>query len=90
VPVALLVVIDPRHRPVAATLVYALGVFVMWLTRVGRTPAFQPQMPSWEMTTLALLITLGTALLGAAAARRAADVVMRCTEASPTYERPSI
>jgi len=84
VPVALLVVIDPRHRPVAATLVYALGVFAMWLTRVGRTPAFQPQMPSWEMTTLALVITLGTALLGAVAARRVADVVMRSTGASPT------
>jgi len=83
VPVALLVVIDPRHRPVAATLVYALGVFAMWLARVGRTPAFQPQMPSWETTTLALVITLGTALLGAVAASRVADVVMRSTEASP-------
>jgi hypothetical protein len=85
-PVGLLVAIDPRRRPVAATLVYALGVFAMWLTRVGRTPAFQPMMPSWETTTVALAITLGTALVGAVAARWVADVVMRATEPSPTEE----
>ena len=82
--------IDPRRRPVAGTLVYALGVFAMWLTRAGRTPAFQPMMPSWETTTVALLITLGAALLGAVAARRVAVLVVRSTEASPTYERRSI
>jgi len=86
VPAALLVAIDPRRRAEAATLVYALGVFAMWLTRVGRTPAFQPMMPPWETTMVALLITLGAALVGAVAARRAADVVMRAAELSPTEE----
>jgi hypothetical protein len=86
VPVALLVAIDPRRRAVAATLVYALAVFAMWSTRVGRTPAFQPMMPAWDTTTVALVITLGVALVGAVAARWAADVVIRATEPSPIEE----
>ena len=77
IPVALLVAVDPRRRPVVATLAYAVGVFAMWFVRVGRTPAFQPMVPSWETAAVALVVTLGTAIAGAVVARWLADVVRR-------------
>ena len=45
-PVVLLVALDPRRRPVSATLVYAVGLFAVWGATVGRTPAFQPMVPA--------------------------------------------
>ena len=85
VPVALLVALDPRRRPLPATLVYALGLFMIWGTRMRWLPAFQPIVPALGPTAAALLITLGSALVGAVAARWLADNLTR-TERSPRRE----
>jgi hypothetical protein len=76
VPVLLLVAPDPRRRPALATLAYAVGVFVMWRIRVGGTPAFQSIVPGPEAAVIALLLTLGLALVGAVAARGLADALV--------------
>ena len=73
IPVLLLVAVDPRRRPVPATLVYALGLFALWALTIGRTPAFQPMMPGPATTVTALVITVAMAVVGASAARRLAE-----------------
>src|SRR5437867_11903701 len=75
-PVLLLAAADPRRRPLAATLVYAIGLFVFWALTIGRTPAFQPMMPALGPTVVALAITAVMALIGASAARRLADILV--------------
>src|SRR5262250_3057369 len=44
-PVLLLVAVDPRRRPLAATVAYAIGLFAFWALAIGRTPAFEPMIP---------------------------------------------
>ena len=75
VPVLLLVAVDPRRRPLASTLVYAIGLFALWALTIGRTPAFEPMMPGLGPTVAALGITLVMALIGGIAAHRLADVL---------------
>ena len=81
-PVLLLAAADPRRRPLAATLVYAIGLFVFWALTIGRTPAFQPMMPALGPTVVALAITAVMALIGASAARRLADILVRAESGS--------
>ena len=81
-PVVLLVALDPRRRPVAATLVYAVGQFAVWGVTIGRTPAFQPMVPGPGPTAAALLITLAMALVGGVAAQGLANSLTRA-ERSP-------
>jgi len=69
VPVLLLVAVDPRRRPLSATVVYAVGLFAFWAVAIGRTPAFEPMMPGMGPTAVALAITIGAALIGGSAAR---------------------
>ena len=76
-PVVLLVALDPRRRPVAATLVYAVGLFAVWGVTIGRTPAFQPMVPASGPTAAALLITLAMALVGGVAAHWLANSLTR-------------
>jgi hypothetical protein len=80
-PVLLLVALDPRRRPVPATLAYAVGLFALWAFTIGRTPAFQPMMPGLGLTVAALLITTVTALIGGTAARSLADTLARVDRA---------
>ena len=80
-PVLLLVALDPRRRPVPATLAYAVGLFVLWAFTIGRTPAFQPMMPGLGLTVAALLITVVMALIGGTAARWLADTLERVDRA---------
>jgi hypothetical protein len=82
VPVLLLVALDPRFRPVPATLAYAVSVFAIWGFTMGRTPAFQPMVPAMGPTAVALLLTLGMALVGGVAAHRLAGSLAR-SERSP-------
>ena len=77
VPVLLLVALDPRRRPVPATLVYAGGLFALWALTIGRTPAFQPMMPGLGTTIAAFLITIVMALIGGTAARWLAESLAR-------------
>lgn len=82
VPVAFLVALDSRRWPVPATLSYAVGLFLVWGIRISRLPAFRPMVPAPGPTAVALLITLGMAILGAVAATWLADVMSR-SERSP-------
>jgi hypothetical protein len=75
VPVLLLVAVDPRGRPLPATLVYAVGLFAFWALVIGRTPAFEPMAPGLGSTVAALLATVVMALIGGTAARRLADTL---------------
>ncbi|PYN33714.1 MAG: hypothetical protein DME01_17595 [Candidatus Rokuibacteriota bacterium] len=76
-PVLLLVGVDPRRRPLPATLVYAMGLFAFWALTIGRTPAFRPMMPALGSTVAALALTVVVALIGAIAARWLADILVR-------------
>jgi hypothetical protein len=69
IPAAVMAVVDPRRRPVAATLAYAATLFAVsgWL--LAHRPALQPMVPGAAETAVALLLTLGTALMGGWAAR---------------------
>jgi len=71
------VALDPRRRPVAATLVYAVGLFAVWGVTIGRTPVFQPMVPASGPTAAALLITLAMALVGGVAAHWLANSLTR-------------
>jgi len=84
-PVVLLAVLDPRRRPVPATLVYAVGLFAVWGVTIGRTPAFQPMVPALGPTAAALLITLAMALVGGGAAHGLGNSLTRA-ERSPAEE----
>jgi len=75
-PVLMLVALDPRRRPVPATVAYALGLFALWAFTIGRTPAFLPMMPGAGITLVALMITIGLAVVGGSAARRLAETLV--------------
>src|SRR5207244_3369719 len=77
VPILMMVVLDPRRRPVVATLGYAIGVFAVWGFAMGLTPAFRPMVPGVGPTAVALLLTLATALVGGFAAAWLADRLER-------------
>jgi len=81
VPVLILVALDPRRRPMPATLAYAVGLFAFWGFTIGRTPAFEPMVPGPWPTAAALLLTLGTALAGGGAARWLADRLVHSDDA---------
>ena len=68
-PVLLLVAVDPRRRPLSATVAYAIGLFAFWAVALGRTPAFEPMMPGMGPTVVALALTIGAALIGGTAGR---------------------
>jgi len=73
VPVLILIGIDPRRRPVPATLAYAVGLLAFMGGVIGRTPAFEPMVPGPWPTAAALVLTLGAGLVGGLAARWLAD-----------------
>ena len=77
VPMLMMVVLDPRRRPVVATLGYAIGVFAVWGFAMGLTPAFRPMVPGVGPTAVALLLTLATAVVGGFAAAWLADRLER-------------
>jgi peptidoglycan/LPS O-acetylase OafA/YrhL len=73
VPVLILIAIDPRRRPVPATLAYGVGLLGFMGLVIGRTPAFEPMVPGPWPTAAALVVTLGTAFVGGIAARWLSD-----------------
>jgi hypothetical protein len=74
---AVMTLLDPRRRPLAATVGYAVALFAMsgWL-RAGR-PAFQPVVPGTLDTLIALVLTLAAAVMGGVLARGLAARVGR-------------
>jgi hypothetical protein len=69
IPVSVMVAVDPRRRPVAATIGYAAVLFVVSGWALASRPALQPMIPGAAETLLASLLTLASALVGGLAAR---------------------
>lgn len=72
VPIAAMVLADPRRRPVAATVAYALVLFAVMAVRLAGLPAFRPLVPGAAETLAALVVTLAAALGGGWVAGRLA------------------
>ena len=87
IPAAVMVLVDARRRPVAASLGYAATLFAVsgWL--MARLPAFQPVVPSPPEALLALGVTLVAAGLGGLAASRLADALMPSAMENPQTAR---
>jgi hypothetical protein len=75
IPVAALVAADPRRRPVAATVAYALVMFAVMGARLALLPAFQEVLPSASDTVAALALTALAGLAGGWFAARLAAVL---------------
>jgi hypothetical protein len=73
IPGVVLVALDPRRRPVAATLGWAIALFVIYGASLARSPAFRPMAPGAGATVVALALTAGAAALGGRAARGLSD-----------------
>ena len=69
IPVIAMVLIDPRRRPVTATVAY--GVFLMIFTGwiLARSPAFAPMAPGIDMALIGLILTVIAAVAGGVAGR---------------------
>jgi hypothetical protein len=72
-PVVVLAAIDARRRPVAATLGYALALFVVLGWLLGHRPAMAPLVPGVLATSVALGLCLMMAVIGGNAARWLSD-----------------
>jgi len=83
VPMLIMAALDPRRRPVAATLGYAVSLFAVYGFMIGLTPAFRPMVPGLGPTAVALLLTAATAVAGGFAAAWLADRLERA-EISPS------
>jgi len=68
-PALAMVVLDPRRRPVAATVAYGVTLFAVLAWRLPSRPSLAAVAPSGPETFLALLLTIAAALLGGLAAR---------------------
>ncbi len=71
-PVAAMIVVDPRRRPVAATVAYALVLFALMAVRLAFLPAFRPLVPGTGATLVALGLTLVAGVAGGWVAGRIA------------------
>ena len=64
VPTAVLAALDPRRRPVAATVAWAVTLFVIYGATLTRSPAFRPMAPGGAATAVALALTVAAAATG--------------------------
>jgi len=71
-PIAAMIVVDPRRRPVAATVAYALVLFALMAVRLAFLPAFRPLVPGTGATLVALGLTLVAGVAGGWVAGRIA------------------
>jgi hypothetical protein len=79
VAVTVMVVVDPRRRPVAATVAWAATLFVLYGAGLTRSPAFRPMAPAAAATAVALGLTVVAAALGGRAARGLSDSLVART-----------
>jgi hypothetical protein len=75
IPVLALVAIDPRRRPVTATVVYGITLLATMAWALSRSPAFAPLTPGISVTLIALILTILAALTSAATARWLSDTL---------------
>jgi hypothetical protein len=70
IPVLVLVAVDARRRPLAATIGYGVALLATMGWALTRSPAYAPMAPGIGVTALALALTVVAAVISAAAARR--------------------
>src|SRR5437867_4166643 len=71
-PVAAMVLVDPRRRPIRAAVAYALVLFALMAVRLASLPAFRPLVPDAGATLVALGLTLVAGVVGGWMASRTA------------------
>ena len=71
-----LAVVDPRRRPIAATVAWALALFVVYGASLARSPAFRPMAPGAAATAVAFGLTMAAAILGGLFARGLSDLLV--------------
>ena len=74
-PVAAMIAVDPRRRPVRATVAYALVLFALMAVRLASLPAFRPVVPDAGATLVALGLTLVAGVVGGWVAGRLATTL---------------
>jgi hypothetical protein len=67
--------VDPRRRPVAATVAYGVSLFVLVGGQLASAPAFRPVVPAAAESALALGLVVAAAIAGGLAARRLSDAL---------------
>jgi hypothetical protein len=72
-PVAAMAALDPRRRPVLATMAYAATIFVVLGRLLSARAAFAPLVPGVLETAVAFALVLVAAVIGATVARRLSD-----------------
>ncbi len=75
IPLAAMVAVDARRRPVAATVAYALVLFGLMAVRLGLLPAYQALVPGPGDTVVALALTLAAGVAGGFGAGRLAALL---------------
>ena len=65
--------LDPRRRPVLATMAYAATMFVVLGRLLSTRAAFAPLVPGVSETVVAFVLVLVAAVIGATVARRLSD-----------------
>lgn len=75
IPLAAMVAVDARRRPVAATVAYALVLFGLMAVRLGLLPAYQALVPGPGETVVALALTLAAGVAGGFGAGRLAALL---------------
>src|SRR5881397_646861 len=75
IPIAAMIAVDPRRRPVRATVAYALVLFVVMAARLGSLPAYRPLVPGAGETLVAFGGALVTGVVGGWMAGRLAALL---------------
>jgi hypothetical protein len=75
IPLAAMVALDARRRPVAASVAYAAVLFGLMAWRLGRLPAYRGLVPGAGETLVALVLTLAAGVAGGWAAGRLARLL---------------
>ncbi len=77
IPALAMAVVDARRRAIAATLAYAITLFVVLAWLLPGRPALAPMAPGADATALALLLTVAAGFVGGVAARWLSDSLAR-------------
>ena len=72
IPIAAMVAVDPRRRPVAASTAYGVALFGLMVWRLGSLPAYRGLVPAPGETLVALVLTLAAGVAGGFMAGRLA------------------
>lgn len=75
IPAAVMVAVNPRRRPVSASVAFAIVFLGVSTWVLAQSPALAPHIPTVGATLVALLLTVTAAILGSFGACRVAEVM---------------